>query len=249
MRPLKSVAACALLLVSPGSAWHDPVHARITRAALGSLPPEMQRKWEAQAERLIVEYSLYPDAYHNAAPEVRAAMRPYCEVRGRAIHNVTWKRNEDIESLEYTMAGIVTSMRGSNTDAAVKYAGVLAHLLEDSTCPAHALIPMDSPLNLMKELLPPPPDKARIVLHTVIENSSPEFDLGTRAPHRETAQTLLDRCYAVIRQNRGSLIELVRDVYADDREGMDRFRLRSARVGAELLADAYYSALSGADAR
>jgi hypothetical protein len=244
MRNFQRIAATALLLTTQGIAWHDPVHARITRAALRSLAPDMQRKWEAQAERLILEYSLYPDAYHNAPAETRAAMRPFCEVRGRPIHNVTWNRKEDAESLEYTMSGIAAGMRAADPEAAAKYAGVLAHFLEDSTCPAHALTPMDSPLNLMKELLPPPVAQQQVQLHTTIERSSPEFDLGSRAPHQETAQALLDRCYAIVRLNRGNLIELVRDVYAGDTAGMDRFRLQSAKAGAELLADAYFTVLA-----
>jgi hypothetical protein len=203
----------------------------------------MQQPWKPQAERLAVEFSLYPDAYHNASPETRAEMRRFCEVRGRAIHNVTWNRQQDIESIEYLTTGIAGAMRSGDVDAALRFAGVLAHLLEDSTCPAHALIPMDSPLTLMKELLPPPTSNQDIQLHTIIEHSSPEFDLGSRAPQRQTAQQLLDRCYAVIRHNRANLIDLVKLVYAGDEAGMDRCRLESARSGAELLADAWFSAL------
>ncbi len=232
MTKFHRIAACVAIATPVAWAWHDPVHARITRAAYGSLPPAMQQPWKAQAERLAKEFSLYPDWYHNAPPEIRADMRRFCEVRGRAIHNVTWNREQDIESIEYLTAGIVTGMRTGEVDAAVKFAGVLAHLLEDSTCPAHALIPMDSPLNLM------------VQLHTVIEHSSPEFDLGSRVPHVESPQRLLDRCYAVIKLNRAHLIELVKLVYAGDEAGLDRYRLESARAGAELLADAYYSALA-----
>ena len=102
---------------------------------------------------------------------------------------------------------------------------------------------MDSPLNLMKDLLPPPGGQEKIQLHTVIEHSSPEFDLGSRAPRRQTPQEPLDRCYAVIRRNRPNLIELVKLVYAGNEAGMDRFRLDSAK------ADAYFSALGGETAR
>jgi hypothetical protein len=243
MTKFQRIAVCALLSMPPAWAWHDPVHARITRAAFGSLAAGMQQPWKAQAERLAVEYSLYPDRYHHAPPEERAAMRRFCEVRGRAIHNVTWNAKQDIEAIEYLTAGIASGMREGDVDAALKFAGVLAHLLEDSTCPAHALIPMDTPLAVMKELLPPPAGKQAIQLHTTIEHSSPEFDLGSRAPHAETAPRLLDRCYAIIRQNRANLIELVKLAYAGDEAGMDRYRLESAKAGAELLADAYYSAL------
>jgi hypothetical protein len=103
---------------------------------------------------------------------------------------------------------------------------------------------MDSPLSLLKELLPPPEELQKIQLHTVIEHSSPEFDLGSREPRQESPERLLDRCYNIIRNNRAHLIDLVKLVYAGDEAGIDRYRLESARAGAELLADAYYSALS-----
>jgi hypothetical protein len=244
MTKFQRTAACAMLSATLAWAWHDPVHARITRAAFASLPAAMQQPWKPQAQRLAVEFSLYPDRYHNAPEEERAVMRRYCEVRGRAIHNVTWNRQQDLESLQYLNSGVASSMRAGDVDAAMKFAGVLAHLLEDSTCPAHSLTPMDSPLSLLKELLPPPEELQKIQLHTVIEHSSPEFDLGSREPRQESPERLLDRCYNIIRNNRAHLIDLVKLVYAGDEAGIDRYRLESARAGAELLADAYYSALS-----
>lgn len=132
--------------------------------------------------------------------------------------------------------------------AGAQFAGTLAHFIEDSTCPTHALLPQDSPLNLMQELLPPPPGKEKIARHTIIEHSSPEFDLGARqsqaagATVSAAAASLLDRIYAGIHANRGDLIELVRAVYADDQATMDRFRLKGAVAGAEILADAYRTA-------
>ena len=247
MRPIRIAVAC-LLGAALSFAWHDPVHALITRAALLSLPPEMRQFWGAESDPLITRYCLYPDEYHNAPPERKAAMRPYCEVKGRAIHNVTWKRAEDIESLEYLLGKLVDNIRSRDIAAAAQYAGTLAHMLEDSTCPAHALMPNDSPLDTMRDLLPPPSGKADIKLHTVIERSAPDFDLGSRAPKAagrnipEAAANLLDRTYAVIKSNRADLITLVQATYADDTASMDRLRHQATVAGAELLADAYYTA-------
>jgi hypothetical protein len=75
MTKFQRTAVCALFSVPLAWAWHDPVHARITRAAFRSLPAAMQQPWNEHAEKLAVEYSLYPDQYHNASPETRAAMR------------------------------------------------------------------------------------------------------------------------------------------------------------------------------
>ena len=231
----------------------------MTKAALLSLTAEMSQFWAPERLNLITTYSLYPDMYHNAPAERKAAMREYCEVRGRPIHNVTWKRNEDIESIEYLLGKLIEKIRSREVSGAAQYAGTLAHMLEDSTCPAHALTPPDSPLNTMRDLLPPPAGKEDIRLHTIIERSAPEFDLGSRAPRMagdsipRAAASLLDRTYVVIKSNRADLIDLVRATYAGDGQTMDKYRHKSTVAGAELLADAYYTAFilagSGAAAK
>ena len=234
-------------------AWHDPVHELITRVALQSLPPFMRQLWAKESSNLATRYCLYPDIYHNAEPAEKARMKVFCEVGGRSIHNVTWKRDEDIQSLEYLLRNVAEKIRSGDSAAAAQFAGTLAHIVEDSTCPAHALTPLDSPLNLMRELLPPPPGKQDIELYTVIERSSPSFNLDSRPPRTvgetvpQAAAALLDRIYSAIRVNRAGLIQLVQSAYADDRPAMDRFRLKAATAGAEILADAYYTAfpLSG----
>ncbi len=82
-------------------------------------------------------------------------MKAFCEVRGRPIHNVNWRRGEDLEAIEYLLRNIAAAIRSGDAALAAQYAGTMAHFIEDSTCPAHALTPSDSPLNLMKDLMPP----------------------------------------------------------------------------------------------
>mgnify|MGYP001614619070 CR=1 FL=1 len=87
-------------------------------------------------------------------------------------------------------------------------------------------------------------------LHGAMELTTQPFHLQGRAPHRagatvaEAAPALLDRCYAIVEENRASLLEMVRATYADDVATMNRLRSRAARQAAELLADAYYTALA-----
>src|SRR5260221_298969 len=98
--------------------------------------------------------------------------------------------------------------------------------------PVHSLI-------TMRDLLPPPPGNEDIKLHTVIERSAPELDLGSRAPRSAgpniaaAAANLLDRTYVAIKSNRADLIELVRATYAGDVQTMDKFRHKASVVGAE----------------
>src|ERR1051325_8936234 len=161
MTSLRIAVAC-VIGVTLCSAWHDPAHAVITRAALLSLPAEMRQSFGDHTDALIARYTLYPDEYHGASSERKTAMREYCEVNGRPIHNVTWKRAEDLESLEYLLGKMIDRIRTRDVAGMSQYAGTLAHMVEDSTCPAHALSPADSPLNTMRELLPPPPGKQDI---------------------------------------------------------------------------------------
>jgi hypothetical protein len=54
----------------------------------------------------------------------------------------------------------------------------------------------------------------------------------------------LDRCYAIVEENKRSLLEMVRATYAEDVATMGRLRSRAAVQAAALLADACYTASS-----
>ena len=237
-----------LLLLTAGGAWHNPVHEQITRRALGSLPAWMQDQWAPFADRLAREYSLYPDRMQRAQGAELSRLRLYCiKPDGKPIHNITWEPEDDLKSLAYSLNGIIQGMRTGDMEAATQHAGVLAHFLEDSTCPAHALIPADSPLRSLRDRLAPA-DQMDVQLHPVIERSAPAFELAGRAPQRaganvpQAAEALLERCYVIVRRHRESLEILVKAVYAGDSATVDGMRLEAARRGAELLADAYYTA-------
>ena len=60
----------------------------------------------------------------------------------------------------------------------------------------------------------------------------------------DAAPKLLDRCYAIVEENKADLIEMIRATYANDIPVMERIRSRAARKAAELLADAYFTALT-----
>jgi hypothetical protein len=95
-------------------AWHDPVHELITRAAIQSLPQALQQQWAAEIPQLTGRYCLYPDMYANADAAEKARLRLFCEVGDRPIHNVTWKRAEDLESLEYLLRCVWQLYLGSS---------------------------------------------------------------------------------------------------------------------------------------
>jgi hypothetical protein len=269
-----------LALVADAFAWHTPPHQQITRAALDSLPTPLQEKLGLEKEMIIWVNCMYPDRYRglaqqgpekdpNPGPRNRDELKPYCEMPdGRPIHNVTQKRAEDIASFEHLLQSTITEMRRNQVTAAARYMGTLAHLIEDSCSPAHAApLPLAVAELRQRQPLPnPPPWVGRLNehggtltagnLHAAIELTLLPFNLQGRAPERagnsvaEAAPKLLDRCYAIVQENKDDLVEMVRATYANDTAVMERIRSRAARKAAELLADAYYTALTlAADAR
>lgn len=257
-----------------GFAWHTPPHQQITRAAVDTLPVAMQEKLGLEKEMLIWVNCMYPDRYRglaqegpekdpNPGPRNRAELKRYCEMPdGRAIHNVTQKRHEDLASFEFLLESIIKTMRADDIAGAARYMGTLAHLIEDSTSPAHAA-PLPLAVAELRALQPipnPPPWLGRRNehggtltagnLHAAMELTLVPFNLSGRPPQRaaltvsDSAPKLLDRCYAIVEENKRSLLEMVRATYADDRATMERLRSRAAIQAAELLADAYYTAWS-----
>jgi hypothetical protein len=254
--------------------WHTPPHQQITRAALDSLPTPLQEKLGLEKDMTIWVNCMYPDRYRglaqegpekdpNPGPRDRAALKPYCEMPdGRPIHNVTQNRGEDIASLEFLLRSIGDRFRRGEVTAAACYMGTLAHLIEDSCSPAHAApLPLAVAALRAKQPLPnPPPWLGRLTehggtlsagnLHAAIELTVPPFHLHGRAPAlagrtvEDAAAALLDRCYAIVEENKADLEEMIRATYANDTATMDRIRSRAARKAAELLADAYLTALT-----
>lgn len=262
------------MLPIAGLAWHTPPHQQITRAAVDSLPVAMQEKLGLEKEMLIWVNCMYPDRYRglaqegaekdpNPGPRNRAEMKRYCELPdGRAIHNVTQNRQEDLASFEFLLYAIIKAVRADDITGAARYMGTLAHLIEDSGSPAHAApLPLAvAELRTSQKIPNPPPWLGRRNehggtlmagnLHAAMELTTLPFNLGGRPPQRAAmtvsaaAPKLLDRCYGIVEENKRSLLEMVRATYADDVATMERLRSRAATQAAELLADAYYTALS-----
>lgn len=263
----------ACLFLADARAWHTPAHQIITRAAVDSLPTPMQETLGLEKDTLIWVNCMYPDRYRglaqagpakdpNPGPRDRALLKRYCEMPdGRAIHNITQSRDEDLASLGFLLESIIGASRRDAIVDAARFMGTLAHLIEDSCSPAHVGKLPQVVLELQKqETLPKPAWIGRLTehgdpmnagnLHGAMELTTLPFHLRGRAPQRAgatvaaAAPVLLDRCYAIVEENRASLHEMVRATYTDDVATMNRLRSRAARQAAELLADAYFTALS-----
>ena len=249
-KTLRCLCLCAVSLW-PCAGWHHPVHQMMTRAAIASLPVSAQDRFGAEKTPLAQTYCVYPDMYPFRSA-TQPDIRRYCETPdGRPIHNVTWTIDDDLSAIEYSLSGMIEGLKSRDLAAAAQHAGVLAHFLEDSTCPAHALVPFDGALS---QAYPEADGREPVSLHAFIERSTPPVDLAGRAPKsagrtvREAASNLLGRTYRAIRQNRDDLDELVAAAGRNDEPVMNRLRHKAALAGAELVADAYFTAITLAGA-
>ena len=129
-----------------------------------------------------------------------------------------------MESLIFLFERMLSSFAENRPVEAAKYAGVLAHFVEDSLSPPHA-----------EETAP--------AVHHAIERSVPEVSSSgwtVRAPRGnllEIAQTELDRIYAGREANRKDLPAMTRAVAAGDDRTLDGFRRRAAVEAAQILAE------------
>jgi hypothetical protein len=243
MRSCRWALLCAVLsAAAPARAWHAPVHKAITISAWQSLPADFRAAWGDAAAK-IPDHSMAPDLYVIATGALQEEMRPFCEVEGRAIHNVTWNRREDMESLDYLRRSIAAALAAHEPARAARFAGTLAHFIQDSLSPAHALTPWDSELDTLREVIEPTAGSDKIRLHTFIEASAPPVNLAGRTPRRIGNRELLEAIYAGVRANRDVLLDVGRAAFAGDQAGLNAARHASAVTAAQLLADALYSAV------
>lgn len=238
-------ALCTLALSAapaPVLAWSMPVHRALTAAAIRTLPSADRAAWGVELDRLAQDYCTYPDLYAGLTGPRHDELRPYNEIDGRPVHNITWNRRDDLETLARLRRSIAEAAAKGDYRRAGLYAGTLVHFIEDSLSPAHALTPWDSPLDAIKDLVEPPPEKRDLNLHAVLEASAPPVDLGARAPRRIDDGALLDAIYQGVRRNREVLLDLARAAYAGDREAMAPALRQAATLAAQLVADALFSA-------
>ena len=233
---------CFLLAPWPCTAWDTVPHQKITRAALDSLPKAVLARFGGEVAPLATVYCMYPDRYaemvqygfarKSEGPQMPEEIRAYC-VRpdGQLVHGATGDRDADMGSLIFLFERILTSFSANRPAEAAKYAGVLAHFVEDSLSPPHA-------------------EDIDATVHAAMERSVPDFTLAGRAPHRaggnllQEAEAILDRIYAAREQNRKDLPVMIKAAAAHDEETLDKYRLRAGIGAAGILADTLMAVIS-----
>lgn len=221
--------------------WEGGPHRAMTRAALDSLPPARVAAFGSEAAALAGTYCMLPDYYTamtnygfrapRPAPQSIDEVVPYCLRPDREpVHSATWDRQEDLASLLFLYERILGALRARRPAEAARYAGVLAHFLEDSLSPAH--------------VVGQPPE-----IHAALERRIPPLSLAGRTPQlagasvMPAAQSILSRLYAAADISRRNMPALLKAHAREDQAAIAALCLPPARTAAELVADSLYTLL------
>ncbi|HPA18980.1 MAG TPA: NPCBM/NEW2 domain-containing protein [Verrucomicrobiae bacterium] len=243
-------ALCATLLALAGTeragAWGEP-HATITRAALATLPDWQRQRLGEEWEALGSHHCLIPDRVHTEKENARFAMM---DSRPGVVYLVNLHlpatQPENFEVLRYFMGKGVAAMRVGDLRDAARYAGTLAHVLEDWTCPAHC-VPGDNMFTLFKQFLPPPEPWRYALLHGPVENGTLKVTIGSREPRLladsvdEAAFRLLQRANEGTAAARAQVIPIIQGLYSGDTNAVVTAQTSAAVCGAGIVADALHT--------
>lgn len=240
------VAAALLFTTARAWAWGGP-HSTITQAALQALPAWQLGALGSEAQPLGSLYCAIPDLVHT-----RKDLAPYAMMDSRP--GVVYLVNlhlpatppENYEYLRYFLGQAVAALQTNAVADAARYAGTLAHFLEDWGCPAHS-VPNDNMFTLFKQFLPPPEAYRYTPLHGPVENGTFDLKLGDFKPRLlgtsvdEAAFTLLRRSQEATVYARGQVVPIIQALYANDTNAWNAAQQKAALLDARLVADALYT--------
>jgi len=248
MRLLSPDLLTLAILFSAAHAWGwGAPHGTITQAALKTLPAWQQESLGAELKPLGALYCIIPDLVYT-----RKDLAPYAAMASRpgVVYLVNLhlpaSPSENYDLLRTFMGKAVTALQTNNIGDAARYAGTLAHMLEDWGCPAHS-VPNDNMFTLFKQFLPPPDALRYTPLHGPIENGTFAVDIGNYRPRLlgtsadEAAFNLLQRSQEATVHARGQVIPIIQALYACDTNAWNAAQQKAALFDAALVSDALYT--------
>mgnify|MGYP003731247771 CR=1 FL=1 len=251
--PKRTALLCILLLVSisPSCLAWSLGHWKITRAALDTLPAWQRELWRDSYDDFRT-YCLFPDM-GLANPDVK----PYLVViGGRLFHYFPRDNRQDFaffnDGAEQYVRQILAAMREERYVDAAKFAGALAHALEDAGQPqCHSLEGINGfPWAVLDELFTPEDQSWNRAPQSIIsldDDARFKVSLGDYRPKllgthpREVAFRLYQRTCQLRRGARKALPAMLRHVYAGDKEAAIKATVPPAVADAQLVADLFYT--------
>ncbi len=238
-------ACCAPLLVG---AWGEP-HKAITQAALAALTDAERAQLGAELGPLGTQHCLIPDRVYEGKEVAKYAMMDsHPGVTYLVKLHLPALQPENYETLRFFMGRSVAAFQAGNLGDAARYAGTVAHALEDWSCPAH-VVPGDNMFTLFQQFLPPPDALRNKLLHSPIEGGKFDVTIGDFKPTLlgatvdEAAFNLLQRLNAATILARAQTIPIIQALYAGDTNAVTAAQLKAATKGATVVADALHTLL------
>jgi hypothetical protein len=236
---------CAPLLAG---AWGEP-HKAITQAALAALPADEQALLGAELAPLGSSYCLIPDRVYEGKEVARYAMMDsHPGITYLVSLHLPAQQPENYAILRFFMGKAVAAFQAGNLGDAARYAGTVAHVLEDWSCPAH-VVPGDNMFTLFQQFLPPPDAMRNKLLHGPVEAGKFAVTIGDFKPTLlgatvdEAAFNLLQRLNAATILARAQTIPIIQALYAGDTNAVTIAQLKAATRGATVVADALHTIL------
>ncbi len=239
-------------------------HRILTRAALESLP-EWERELLAPVkEDLEREYCMYGDDYFGH----KAELGPYVELPDGRLPMDPWEIRhfrKDGPGDDYFICGYYDLMRSTFTHFAAKcvecirkgditgfakFAGTVAHVIEDCGCPPHAVgTTMGTDMKMLK-LLSPAPDAKMMArqYHAVFEGQYEPFSID-RTPRlmglspEEISFNLFERFTDMIENSITKILPMLDAFHKDDARTMKARLTESGEFSSGVLADFIHSTL------
>jgi hypothetical protein len=226
--------------------WGAP-HVIITRTACDALPQRHKELWGKELAALGSSYCLLPDQVYSDKEKAKFAQ---LESQPKVVYQVGLHlppaHAEAYELLRYFFGKSVAEFQAGRKYEAACYAGTVSHMLEDWSCPAHA-VPGDNMFTLFKQFLPPPEEHQDTLLHSPLENGKFTLDLKDYKPHlygttvEDAAFNLLNKSHATTVFARGQVIPIINGLYEKNDDVVNSAQQNAAIVGAEIVADALYT--------
>lgn len=259
-----SIAVLIILLGFGTQAWGWTLgQSPATKAALDTLPVRSREFWKSQEKNLVNAYIKYPDS-----PEKYEDLDKYLfSYQGTAFHyfpyeSIQESRARCLAAFIFYFTRIKEAAKTGDMTSAAKYAGCLAHTLQDCGDCQHGLEGPLSPAGpdfptgfpLLEQLYPPPPGKEGKPAHLVLQGSIGDQSGQTMADipgykplllgatPEEAAFHLYERYWDQYKSVRGRVCNIIEAYYADDAEGVRKNMSEMVKESARCTADILYTA-------
>ena len=173
----------AILTAVSAFGWGD-AHSVITRAALSTLPSSDAALLGNEREPLSAGYCLIPDWVYKKDGNERFVwdFMGTESYSGRFENfHLPWNAASNYEMLEYYIRHAVASFKANDAASAARHLGVLAHMLEDWTCPAHSSVG-DNMYRLLASTCPPQRDKSTCFSTRTLKAAALDWSAYTHTP-------------------------------------------------------------------